>query len=118
MLSFQLLKTFVKPPVAFLVSIGTAVLLGFVTIQGKEGLAHDTTFQNLNLNNTQLGVGSNNYLDEGGSYYDTYLRRVISNNDNRTFVGVKNLNVASGRMYGNVAGQAQTGTVVSGAFNY
>jgi hypothetical protein len=117
MLSFQFLKTFVKPPVAFLISIGIAVLLGFVTIQGKEGMGHDTTFQNLTVNNSQLGIGSNNYLDEGGLYYDSYLRRSLANSENRAFVGVKNLNVVSGRMYGNVAGQNETGTVVSGPLN-
>ena len=101
-LGYKVLETMLDPPTAFLISMVFTTLLCVGTVKLKEGISFDTTFSSLLLDGN-TSIGPNNYENEGGSYYDRYLGRWVENNSNRAFIRFRDLNVKSGRVYGNVA---------------
>ena len=102
-LGYKLLETMLDAPTAFLISMVLATSFCFASIKLKEGIAFDTSFSNLVLDGN-TSVGPYSYEDGGGSYYDSYLGRNITNNQNRAFFRFRDLNIKTGRVYGNVAG--------------
>ena len=101
-LGYKVLETMLDLPTAFLISMIFTTLLCVGMVKLKEGIAFDTTFSSLLLDG-QTSIGPNGYESDGGSYYDSYLGRYISNNANRAYVRFRDLNVKSGRVQGNIA---------------
>jgi hypothetical protein len=107
---FKSLELVLDSSTAFLFAMVLTALFAFALtrIKVKEGLGFDTTFQNL-LIDGDTSVSANAYEDEGGRYYDNYLGKWMDNDENRAFIRFRDLEVKRGRVYGNVAGQNQTG---------
>ena len=102
-LGYKLLENILDAPTAFLISMVLATSVCFASIKLKEGISFDTTFSNLVLDGN-TSVGPNSYEDGNSSYYDNYIGRWVGNNENRAFFRFRDLNVKTGRVYGNVAG--------------